>query len=156
LTATGYAVQVTAAPDAAQNAMWAGADVYVSSSATGGFDRYGTLNGPGTAGLTTTFLAADPTINPDGSPDYQGAATVNVTVRDSTFYNALAGATIAEAEVGATLCVIGTEVCSYITATLLSTDADGVATYQLTGLFRNWYGTGGTDIPVGSRFMRLQ
>jgi hypothetical protein len=150
----GYQVLITAVPPGAQTAIWAGAEVYVSLDNVE-FQHIGTLEGPGTAGSTASFLAADPNVSPQGTPDYQGAASILVTIGDANFYNALSGTSIGAAGVGATLAVIGSEVISYVTATYLGTDDNDVATYELSGLFRNWYGTGGVDIPAGSRFMRL-
>lgn len=116
---------------------WAGAVVYGSIDGTT-YQRIGLTKQRSILGVTTTLLAA-------GASDWQPTGTVTVNLSASP--GALNSVNATAAFFGANMCLIGDELCTFVTATLLAPNV-----YQLTGVLRAWYDTERVAHAIGSRF----
>lgn len=124
---------------AAGGTWWGGASVWVSLDDET-YQRIGEIDGPCRVGVLADDLPA--TADPDT------ADTPRVTL--ATARVQLGSGNQADADGGRTLCLIGTEMVAYATATLTGTN-----TYRLGYVRRGLYGTSVTDHPAGTAFARL-
>jgi hypothetical protein len=122
-------------------AEWGGADLYISYDGTT-YNYLGSVNAPARYGTLTSDLPQPPPADPDIT-----------TVLGVQLYApaVLLGGTQADADNLSTLCIAGSEVFAYETATLTGTEA-----YNLTYLRRNVYGTSNqATVGSGEFFARL-
>ena len=122
-------------------AEWGGADLYISYDGTT-YNYLGSVNAAARYGTLTSDLPQPPPADPDIT-----------TVLGVQLYApaVLLGGTQADADNLSTLCIAGSEVFAYETATLTGTEA-----YNLTYLRRNVYGTSNSaTVGSGEFFARL-
>jgi hypothetical protein len=120
---------------------WGGAEVWLSLDGTT-YSQIGTVNAPARQGVLTAALASYSGLNPDTSD------AIAVDLAESG--GALASGSALDAQLGNTLCVVGSELVSYQTATLTSANC-----YALTTLYRGLYGTAVGSHASGAPFARL-
>jgi hypothetical protein len=118
---------------------WGGAYVYVSFDNVT-YEQVGEIVGGARYGATTTALAAA------ADPDTSSTLGVNLTTSGGT----LVSATDAEADANATLCLVGSELISFGTATAIAANQ-----YDLTYLRRGRFGTPIAAAAAGAPFVRL-
>lgn len=135
---TGGAPEVWIAT-ASTNPNWGGCEVWVSADGSE-YQRIGAIAAPARIGVSTAALASH------ADPDTTNTLAVDLT----SSLGALASATSPNANIGSTLCLIGSEIVSYQTATLTS-----ACHYTLTGLRRGLYGTTIAAHASGAEFARL-
>ncbi|MDE1149725.1 MAG: phage tail protein [Azospirillaceae bacterium] len=124
---------------AAGGTWWGGASVRISLDDEK-YERIGELEGPCRVGVLATDLPA--AADPDTTNQPQvtlASARLDLGTGDQ-----------ADADAGRTLCLIGNEMISYATATLVAAN-----TYRLSYVRRGLYGTTITDHPAGTAFARL-
>ena len=122
-------------------ASWGGADIYLSHDGTS-YTYAGSVNAPARYGTLTSDLPQPPPADPDTT------TTLGVQLYAP---GDLAGGTQADADNLVTLCLAGTELFAYETATLTAPN-----TYNLTYLRRNAYGTSNpATVGVGEDFIRI-
>jgi hypothetical protein len=125
------------------DANWGGVNIWISLDDVN-YELMGELIGPSVIGFATTAL---PAYN-GPEPDPTDTLTVTLMISDGVLNNSNPTAAAA----GNTICVIidnsGYEVFSYTTATLV-----GPFTYQLSGLYRNFFGTLPRAFAAGAQFM---
>jgi hypothetical protein len=107
---------------------WGGAFVWISTDGTT-YKQVGTAQAAARQGVLTAPLPAPPGANPDTTN------TLFVSLIESG--GVLASGTNADAQNGVTLCLVDNELLAYATALLTGTNA-----YDLTYLYRGFYGTG--------------
>ena len=120
---------------------WGGANVWLSLDNTS-YSQIGVLGVPARQGVLSAGLSSYSGTNPDT------ADTLNVNLSESG--GALTSGTALDAQLGNTLCLVGSELVSYATATLTS-----ASQYALTTLYRGLYGTAATSHASGASFARL-
>jgi hypothetical protein len=125
----------------AVNTNWGGCNVWVSLDGSS-YTQIGTIVGASPQGSLTAGLNAYSGTNPDTTD----VLSVNLAESAGT----LQSATLSEAELGNTLCIVDNELLSFETATLTSGNA-----YNLTSLFRGLYGTTAAAHLNGAPFCRL-
>jgi len=135
---TGGAAEVWIAA-ASTNANWGGCEVWVSADDIQ-YQRVGSITAAARLGVSTATLASH------ADPDTTNTLSVDLTASNG----ALASSNSANANIGSTLCLIGTEIVSYQTATLTSANH-----YGLTNLRRGLYGTTIASHASGQTFARL-
>jgi hypothetical protein len=106
---------------------WGGCYVWLSLDGSS-YSQVGTINAPARQGMLTSVLALFGGTNPDT------ADTLAVNLAESG--GVLSSGSAADAASGSTLCIVGSELLSYETATLTST-----SNYALTTLYRGLYGS---------------
>jgi hypothetical protein len=124
---------------ASASATWGGCEVWVSVDNIT-YSRVGFVNGPARYGVLTATLANH------ADPDTTNTLSVSLAASRGD----LGSATAAEANAGGSLCMVGSELVTYQTATLTGTN-----TYNLTTLRRGFVGTLPASHAVGDRFIRL-
>jgi hypothetical protein len=137
---TGGAPEIWIAA-ASTNSNWGGCEVWVSADGHE-YQRIGAITAPARIGVAGAPLASH------ADPDT--ANTLSVDLTESA--GQLLGTTASNADVGSTLCIIGTELVSYQTATLLSGPPNH---YDLSTLRRGLYGTTIAAHAGGETFARL-
>lgn len=120
---------------------WGGAFVWISTEGNT-YGNIGTVLAPSRQGVLTAALPAPPGGNPDT------ADTLSVSLIESG--GQLAGGTNADAQNGVTLCLVDNELLAYAGALLTGTNA-----YNLTYLYRGFYGTAAVAHASGAPFTRL-
>ena len=120
---------------------WGGANIWLSVDGTT-YTQIGQVVGPSKQGVLSTPLPAFSGSNPDTTD------TLGVNMAQSG--GVLATATVADAQLGNTLCVVDSELVSYATSTLTSAN-----NYGLTYLYRGLYGTLVASHSSGAPFARL-
>jgi len=125
---------------------WGGCNIYISQD-NQTYVKWGTQTGPTRQGVLTSALAAYNGANPDTTN------TLAVSLIESS--GELDTVTTSDAQAARSLCVIvdpdGTfELLSYVTATLTAQNA-----YNVTTLYRGFYGTRPCAHPSGAQFLRL-
>ena len=142
---TGGIPQVWAAvsggASGASNPNWGGCNVWASLD-NSTYAQIGRITQPAKQGVLTAALPVPLRLNPDT------ADTLCVTLAESG--GVLASTSASAAQNGATLLIVDSELLSYETATLTSTDA-----YNLTTLYRGLYGTVAAAHASGAPFARL-
>ena len=118
---------------------WGGAEVWLSFDGST-YERRGQIQGKARYGTTTSSLAAV------ADPHVGGSVGVNISAAGGT----LDGATTAEADAFATLCLIGDEVVAYRDSALTASGR-----YTLSYLRRGLFGTSPAATSSGARFVRL-
>jgi hypothetical protein len=136
LTVTGYEAWAAVA---GTNANWGGANVWVSFDGTN-YSQIGTITAPGTFGTLTATLAAV------ADPDITSTLAVNLTPSRGS----LPTVTQAEADAGATICLVDNELIGFRTATLTAANK-----YNLTYLRRGMRGSIIGSHAIGGKFVRL-
>lgn len=144
ITGTAYAANSIATPEGVAGVAdpnWGGAFVWVSTdNAT--YGQIGTVQAPARQGVLTASLPAPGGANPDT------ADTLSISLVESG--GQLASGTNADAQNGVTLCLVDKELLAYATAALTGTNA-----YNLTYLYRGFYGTTPASHVSGAPFARL-
>jgi len=135
LTAHGPEIWCAAA---STSPTWGGCDVYICVDTK--YERVGTINGPARFGTLSAGLANH------ADPDTTNTLAVNL----ATSLGALGNATAAEANAGASMCLVDDEIVTYQTATLTGANA-----YNLTTLHRGFMGTYPAAHSSGAPFVRL-
>lgn len=135
LTQSGYEIWLAVSG----GANWGGCDVWVSSDNTT-FAFAGRLYGPSRHGSTTATLASH------ADPDATNTLSVDLSSSGGT----LLSGTQADADADITLCLVGTELIAYETATLTSANH-----YDLTYLRRGQYNSPIASHAAATRFVRL-
>ena len=121
-------------------AWWGGSDIYISYDGTS-YQYLGSINAPARYGNLTSDL-------PQPASDPDTTTTLGVQLYAP---GVLLGGTQTDADNLSTLCMAGTELFAYETATLTGTNA-----YNLTYLRRNAYGTSNpATVGSGENFVRL-
>lgn len=120
---------------------WGGAFVWLSADNIT-FGQIGTVRAPARQGVLTASLAPPPGANPDTGN------TLSVSLVKSG--GQLANATQSDAENGITLCLVENELLAYANALLTGANA-----YDLTYLYRGFYGTAAASHPSGAPFVRV-
>jgi hypothetical protein len=118
---------------------WGGCEVWVSVDDIS-YSRVGTIDGPARYGVLTTALPSH------ADPDTSNTLSVDL----SASLGILGSATSAEADAGASLCVVGSELVTYQAAALTAANR-----YDLTALHRGFFGTSPASHASGERFVRL-
>jgi hypothetical protein len=122
------------------NASYGGCIIWTSSDGVN-YEPAGTLGGRSTMGRLDTL--------PVGAlPDPDNTSTIYVDLTESL--GMLASVSAADKDAFRSLCLVGTELISYQTATLRAANK-----YNLTSLRRGCYGTPNVDHTVGEGFLRL-
>lgn len=119
--------------------LWGGAQVWVSQDGAT-YRQIGTIDNPTRQGTLTAALAAG------ADPDLVNTLAVDMSMSRGE----LASGTKADADSLATLCVIGTELVAYRTATLTAANK-----YDLDYLRRGAYGTDAASHAIGDSFARV-
>ena len=120
---------------------WGGANILVSIDAAE-FEDVGQVTQPARQGVLIADLAAYGGANPDNT----NTLAVDLTQSGGTLNSAATGG----GALGTTLCLVGTEILGYQTATLIGADQ-----YDLTTLYRGQDGSTGVLSPAGTPFCRL-
>jgi hypothetical protein len=120
---------------------WGGCNVWLSSDGTT-YTQIGAIVGPVKQGVLTASLSSYSGTNPDTGD------TLAVNMSESG--GVLASATDLEAQLASTLCIVDSELVSYATSTLTSTN-----NYSLTYLYRGLYGTATASHSSSAPFARL-
>jgi len=121
---------------------WGGANVWLSTDNTS-YTQIGVIVGPAPQGLLTAALPSFSGTNPD--------ATDTLAVNMAESARTLSSGTALDALLANTLCIVDSELLSYETATLTSTD-----NYALTTMYRGLYGTTAAAHSSGAFFARLE
>ncbi len=106
------------------------------------YSQVGTINAPARQGALTANLASYSGTNPDTTD------TLAVNLGESG--GVLSSGSASDAALGNTLCIVDSELLSYETATLASAN-----NYNLTTLYRGFYGTAVASHSSGAQFARL-
>jgi Putative phage tail protein/GTA TIM-barrel-like domain len=120
---------------------WGGCNIWLSTDGAS-YSQIGTIVGPAPLGVLSATLANYSGINPDT------ADTLALNMAESG--RTLTGGTLLDAQLGNTLCIVGSELVSFETATLTSANQ-----YSLTTLYRGLYGTAISSHSSGAAFARL-
>jgi hypothetical protein len=120
---------------------WGGAYVWLSLDDVS-YSQIGTITAPARQGLLSASLGSFSGTNPDATD------TLGVNLAESG--GVLSSGTVLDAQLGNTLCIVGSELLTYTTATLASAN-----TYSLTALYRGLYGTTAAAHAPGAPFARL-
>lgn len=124
---------------AGANANWGGCQVWISADGVT-YENVGIITSPAKIGVSTAIL-------PDSaSPDNVNTLSVNMSLSGQD----LISSSSTNANSGATLFVLNSEIMTYQTATLTSAN-----NYNLTTLQRGLYGTTHSSHASGSKFARL-
>ncbi len=119
---------------------WGGAFVWLSTDGVT-YNQIGSTKAPAKQGYLTASLAA-----PSANPDITHTLSVNLIESGGT----LASVASADAANGASLCLIDGELLAYQTAALTGTNA-----YNLTTLYRGFYGTTPAAHSNGAKFTAI-
>jgi len=120
---------------------WGGANVWLSTDGSS-YTQVGSIVGPAPQGVLTAALPSYSGVNPDAID------TLAVNMAESG--RALTGATLLDAQLGNTICIVDSELISFETATLTSVNA-----YAVSSLYRGLYGTAIASHASGAGFARL-
>ncbi len=120
---------------------WGGASVWLSLDGTS-YSQIGVINAPARQGVLSSSLASYSGSNPD--------LTDTLAVNLAASGRVLSSGSAADAALGNTLCIVDSELVSYETATLTSSNH-----YSLTTLYRGLYGTTIASHSIGAQFARL-
>lgn len=139
-------IGASAGPAGVYDSNWGGCVVYASDDGVT-YVQQGTIDGPSRTGVTTSSLPAYGGYNPD---------TINTLRVDLSESNGtLETVTSFQAASGLSLCALvdssgGIELFCFTTATLVSSNV-----YDLTGLYRGFYGTKPCAHSSGDQFIRI-
>jgi hypothetical protein len=120
-------IGASASLDGAADPNWGGCNVFLSTDGAT-YGQIGTITQAAKQGVLTSSLSAYSSANPDTTH------TLAVDMAESG--GVMASSTDLNAELGVTLCLVGSELLSYATSTLTSAN-----NYDLTYLYRGLYGT---------------
>ncbi|MDR3495362.1 MAG: hypothetical protein P4L82_12245, partial [Ancalomicrobiaceae bacterium] len=126
--------------------LWGGCNVYASYTAGGSYSLVGQIVGAARMGLTTGALASY--VQSQTGQTIDGTNTLAVSLLQSA--GTLASGASADMTGLNTLCLVGSELIAYQTATLTGANA-----YSLSPMVRGAYGTTISAHPSGSTFARI-
>jgi Putative phage tail protein len=120
---------------------WGGCNVWLSLDGSS-YSQIGTVSAPARMGVLSSALASHSGTNPDATD------TLAVDLAESA--GVLSSGSALDAQLGNTLCIVGSELLSYETATLAS-----ASHYSLATLYRGLYGSAIAAHALGAPFARL-